>query len=253
VNCYPGLFDKADEVHVSVAFTYDLARAEKLAKAWSGIAPTKIGGPATGEQSNGFTPGMYLKEGYTITSRGCPNHCWFCSVPQREGNIRELPIQEGWNVLDDNILACSDAHISDVFLMLSNQKHPIEFTGGLEAKRLKPWHARALKALKTKQVFFAYDTEDDLEPLRIAGKMMIEAGFTMASHSLRCHVLCGYKGDTLDKAENRMWETVDAGFIPSAMVYRDKEGKRTLDWINFARGWQRPAIIATKIRQKGYL
>lgn len=251
VNCYPGLFDEADEIHISVCFTYDLQRSEKLAKAWSVVAPVKIGGPAIGERSGSFVPGMYIKKGYVITSRGCPNHCWFCSVPEREGNIREIPITDGWNILDDNILACSDAHLSNVFLMLSKQKQPIQFTGGLEAKRLKPWHSRAIKELKTKQVFFAYDTPDDLEPLRQAGSIMFEAGFTRESHCLRCHVLCGYKGDTFNKAEKRMWETIDAGFMPSAMLYRDRDGKRDINWMRFQREWQRPALISTKIRTRG--
>ncbi|MCL5103035.1 MAG: hypothetical protein M1133_02815 [Armatimonadetes bacterium] len=87
----PGLFPPCvDEVHVSVTFTYDLPRAEHLAKAWERVAPVTIGGPATGMPGGEFTPGAYLKAGYVITSRGCPNRCWFCSVWRREGNTREL-------------------------------------------------------------------------------------------------------------------------------------------------------------------
>ena len=122
INCGPELWDEADEVHISVAFTWDIPRTEWLAKQWAHVAPVKIGGPATGEKGGDFTPGMYLKHGYVITSRGCPNRCWFCSVPKREGDIRELPITEGWNVLDDNLLACSDEHIRGVFAMLARQK-----------------------------------------------------------------------------------------------------------------------------------
>ena len=152
----PGFFDAADEVHVSVTFTWDLPLAEHLGKAWASVAPVSIGGPATGERSEDFTPGMYSRSGYTITSRGCPNRCWFCSVWRREGEgVRELPIHDGWNVLDDNLLACSDAHITSVLAMLSRQPRAAEFTGGLEAKRLRPWHAKALRDLRPKQVFFA--------------------------------------------------------------------------------------------------
>ena len=119
INQPPGFFDQADEIHISVAWTWDLPKAERLAKQWEQVAPVKIGGPATGMPGDDFTPGMYLKKGYVITSRGCPNRCWFCSVWKREGNIRELPITEGWNVLDDNLLACSDDHIKAVFKMLA--------------------------------------------------------------------------------------------------------------------------------------
>ncbi len=133
----PGLFDVADEVHISVTWTYDLKIADKLASQWAQVAPVKMGGPAYDDPGGDFVPGMYVKKGYVMTSRGCPNHCWFGSVPRREGTIRELPITEGHNLLDSNILACSDEHIKAVFAMLAEGKKkyrkPVEFTGGLEA------------------------------------------------------------------------------------------------------------------------
>jgi len=250
VDRFPELFDSADEIHISVTFTWDLPKAEALEKQWRYVAPVQIGGPATGERSGAFMPGMYLRQGYTITSRGCPNCCWFCSVWKREGVVRELPIQAGWNILDDNLLACSDQHVKSVFAMLKKQKQKPEFTGGLEAKILKPWHAEALRALKPKQLFFAYDTPDDLEPLRHAAKLLIDAGFkTKTSHAMRCYVLCGWPKDTMEDAERRMIQTMDAGFTPMAMLYRDTEGKTHKDWRKFQRCWARPSIIHAKAQQ----
>lgn len=230
----PGLFEPENiqEIHVSVVFTYDLKKAEQLFNAWNKVYPgkVKIGGPAMGDRGENFIPGKYLKKGYVITSRGCPNKCWFCSVWKREGReIRELPIMEGWNVLDDNLLACSHMHIRSVFQMLFDQKsngNRVEFTGGLEAARLENWHIDLLSQLKPKQMFFAYDTEDDYEPLYMAGKKLREAGFSFRSHSLRCYVLIGYSGDTFEKAKRRLYKTVEAGFLPMAMLYRNKNGNR---------------------------
>lgn len=249
INKEPRFFDVADEVHISVLFEWDLPRAEELAETWKHVAPVTIGGPATGERSSDFVPGLYVKKGYVISSRGCPNKCWFCSVWRREGQkIRELPITEGYNLLDDNILACSDDHIKRVFAMLQagkkNYKKRIEFTGGLEAARLKQWHVDALRELRPKQLFFAYDTPDDLEPLRVAGKMLLDAGWTTASHTLRAYVLCGYPRDTFEAATKRMHETTEAGFMPMAMFYRDKTGKRDPEWMRWQRQWARPALIS---------
>ena len=241
----PPLWAEADEVHISVCWTWDLSLAEWLEKQWRHVAPVKIGGPATGERSEEFVPGMYLKHGYVITSRGCPNSCWFCSVWKREGDIRELPICDGWNVLDDNLLACSETHLRSVFAMLARQSHAPEFTGGLEARLMRPWIAAELRKLKPKQVFFAYDTPDDFEPLRDAGKMMLDAGFTVASHTLRCYVLCGYPTDTLTEADKRLRQAVDLGFVPMAMVCRDAQGSRDPEWVKFQRAWARPAIICS--------
>ena len=246
----PGFFDEADEVHVSVIFTWDLPAAERLARLWKPVAEVKIGGPATGMAGGDFTPGQYVKQGYVLTSRGCPNRCWFCSVWRREGTeIRELPITDGCNVLDDNLLACLDGHIKAVFEMLKGQKKNgyIQFPGGLEAARLKQWHVDSLRELKPKQMFFAYDTPDDLEPLRVAGRMLLDAGFTTASHGLRAYVLCGYENDTFEKAGKRMAETIAAGFMPMAMLYRDGEGQRDPKWMRWQRQWARPAIMARRI------
>ena len=249
----PDLFAEADEVHISVTFTYDLQRAERLAEQWRPVAQVKIGGPATGMRGEKFTPGMYLKKGYVITSRGCPNRCWFCSVWKREGQeVRELPITEGWNVLDDNLLACSDEHIKAVFAMLKRQRKAPQFTGGLEAARMRPWVATALKDLKPKQLFFAYDTPDDLEPLYIAGAMLLNVGFTKESHALRCFVLCGYPKDTISEAKARMLDAIAAGFTPMAMLWRDGEGKTDREWRKFQRLWARPAIVHGRtIRNNG--
>lgn len=238
----PGLFlREADEVHISVVFTWDIPKAEKLYYQWCRYYRTKIGGPAFNNPSGDFISGMYLKKGYVITSRGCPNNCWFCSVPIKEGKLRELKITEGFNLLDDNFLACSESHIKAVFEMFKRQKEKIIFSGGLEAKRFKSWHVDLLMSIRIDQIFFAYDTKDDLEPLIHASKKLIEAGFNR--HKMRCYCLIGYPKDTFDKAEKRLKKTLKLGFYPFAMLYRDDSGKRSNDWMKFQKVWARPAAI----------
>ncbi|GAB6394635.1 MAG: hypothetical protein MdMp024_0947 [Bacteroidales bacterium] len=252
INTPPDLFDEADEVHISVCFTWDIPAAERLAREWKVVAPVKVGGPAFNEPGGNFEPGRYLKHGYVITSRGCPNRCWFCKVPEREGyRLRRLPIREGWIVTDDNLLACGKRHINKVFDMLKRQPKRPQFTGGLEAKRLTPDMAVRLKELKPVSLFFAYDTPDDYAPLVAAGKMLREAGFKMNNHIARCFVLIGYRGDTLDKAELRLRRTWEAGFFPMAMLYRnDTDGGYTREWRAFQRLWARPHIVACKIKER---
>jgi hypothetical protein len=229
------------EIHISVAFTYDMAEAECLYDAWLKIAPCSIGGPATGQRGEEFIPGRYLKWGYTITSRGCDRQCWYCSVPAREGgSVRELPVREGWNVLDDNLLACSDAHIRAVFDMLEGQKkmkHRIFFTGGLEAARIRPWHVELLKKLRPKEIFFASDTEEKYHALRDAVKLFVEAGYA-SRNTLRSYVLIGYPGDTPEEAENRLRRVKALGVCPMAMLYRDYSGivrETARDWKRLQR------------------
>lgn len=244
VNREPGLFDKADKVLVSAAFTWDRTRAEELERQWRHVAPTALGGPAYGDPGSDFEPGQFLRQGYTITSRGCPNRCWFCDVPRREGDIRELPIRDGWNVLDSNLLACSEQHVRAVVAMLARQGRRAEFTGGLEAARLRPWHVDLLTALRPRPaIWLAYDEPKDLDPLREACRMLIAAGWTRESHRLRCYVLCGYPGDTMPRAERRLHIAMANGTTPMAMVYRASDGSEPEGWHRWARQWIRPACI----------
>ncbi|MDR1464278.1 MAG: hypothetical protein LBJ11_03110 [Oscillospiraceae bacterium] len=243
---------EVDEVHISVAFTYDLPKSEAQEKEWRRLGvPVRVGGPALGRPGGDFTPGVYLKKGYVITSRGCNNHCWFCGVPKREGGLRELPVTEGWNVVDDNLLGCSERHIREVFSMLKRQPEKPVFTGGLEAKLLRPWHVDLLRETKTQRMYFAYDTPDDYEPLVQAGRLLREGGVTTEkSHNAGCYVLIGYPGDTMEKAETRLRQAWAAGFFPYAMLYRDNSGETNHEWRQFQRMWVRPQIVACKLKER---
>jgi len=259
INRRPGFYDEADEIHISVAFEWDLKRAEELAKYWGKVANVKIGGPALNEPGGDFVPGRYLKKGYILTSRGCPNRCWFCKVWIREGgDVRELPITEGNNILDDNLLACSKLHILNVFNMLKNQKQ-IQFTGGLEALKLREWHVKEFKKLSLSQLFFAYDTPDDLEPLIEAGKLLNK--YEINWPKLRAYVFMGWpedkkrkiKADTFENAEKRLYETISAGFMPMAMLMRDENGNANYKWKTFQRSWARPAMIYRMAKNKNLI
>ena len=245
----PDLFVEADAVEVSVTFTWDKLRAERLAAEWERIAPVTMSGPAIEPPTGDFEPGRFLRHGYTITSRGCPNRCWFCRA--WKGGFRELPVRDGWIVQDDNLLACSEPHIRAVFAMLARQPKRVSFAGGLEAARLKDWHVELLAGLKPRpDVFLAYDEPDDWEPLVVAAGKLREAGFTAASHRLRCYVLIGQPGDRLDGATDRLESVVKLGLTPSAMLYRGPNGTRpSIEWRRLQRSWMRPAAIHSMLER----
>ena len=247
----PDLLAEADEVHVSVAFTFDKPRAEQLAEEWRHVAPVKIGGPAYGDPGLEFVPGRYIKPGYVFTSRGCPRRCWFCSVWKRDPVPRLLPIVDGWNILDDNLLACPRPHVEAVFDMLRQQKRRVEFTGGLEALSLQDYQVDLLASLKPRpNCFFAYDPDDEFETVESAARRLFAAGFTPQSHRLRCYVLIGYPKDTHADAEERLSRIQGIGMTPMAMLWRpgtpaEEKFAPDLTWRGLQRRWARPAIIHT--------
>lgn len=253
INCGPDMFDEADEVHISVTFKYDIPKAEQLFRKWNHVAPAKIGGPAYDDRGDIFNPGMYIKQGNVITHRGCLNSCWFCDVWKREGQeIRLLPICNGWNLLDNNIFACPIDHQEKVYTMLFNQKKRARFTGGLEAARFTNYQAAWLKMLNPEYVYFAYDEPKDYEPLVSAARICKEFEL-FKGHSIGCYVLIGYPKDTFEDAERRLWQVVNLGIMPQAMLYNKgwdiKDENLRKQWKRFQREWANKVIVGSKMKK----
>ena len=235
-------------VRVSVTFTWDLLEGQRLAKAWANYYnDVEIGGPAFGDPGCEFEPGRFIKEGVTITSRGCSKKCKFCFVPGREGAVRELPIKEGWIVQDNNLLACSKLHIEKVFDMLRNQPHPADFNGGLDTIYLQDWHRDLLDSIRLKQMFFACDTPAGIKPLERAAGILDG----ISRNKRFCYVLIGFDGEKLADAERRLERVFDLGFLPFAQLYQGEQKREyPKDWRRVARTWSRPAAMKAHMKQK---
>lgn len=237
--------DRNIPVFVSVAFTWHKRLAEYIAAQWRGcFHDVRIGGPAYDDHGDEFTPGMFLKEGCTITSRGCPKKCGWCVVPKREGQIRELEIKPGWIVQDNNLLACSERHIRAVFDMLREQDRAIFFNGGLDKHFLKDWHRELFDSIKIGELWFACDTAADIPHLERAAKIL--DGISI--EKLRCYTMIGYYGETIDDAERRCAKIYDLGFLPFCQLFQPDTPKVYDDvWRKVHRKWSRPAAYRSKI------
>lgn len=226
-------------VRVSVTFTWHKREGERLAKAWSQFySDVRIGGPAYGDPGGEFTPGMFLKPGCTITSRGCPKRCGWCVVPTREGAIRELAIKPGWIVQDNNLLACSQAHLLRVFEMLREEKRNIYFNGGLDKHYLKEWHRPLFDSIPIGELWFACDTSNDLPALETVARIL--DGIPLRKR--RCYTMIGYNSESLGDAEQRIERVFELGFMPFCQLYQPDEMKvYPLEWRRLKQKWARPA------------
>jgi hypothetical protein len=252
----PDLFTpQYNEVHISVTFTWDIKKAERLKNEWDKKGRVRVGGCALGDRGDNFISGLYLRKGITITSRGCPNNCGFCFVPKREGKIRELPIVEGNIIQDNNLLACSWGHLTKVFKMLKTQKH-IDFSGGFESGRVTDKIIEQLRGLSIYQIWLAYDHLNADKPLRSAVNKLSKY---FKRDKIRCYVLIGYEGDNLEKAEQRLRRTYEIGALPFAMRYRTPKSEwndtylfKERAWNLLTRQWTRPAIIKSILHKGGW-
>lgn len=239
---------EADEVHVSVTFTWDIEEGKRLQEAWKQYYPNVlIGGPAMRNKPNGFIPGLYMKTGVTFTSRGCNNNCPWCLVPKIEGKLYTIPIVPGHIIQDNNLLQCSAPHRRRVFQMLDSQNKAANFLGGLDARLITDEIAEELRGLRIHQVFLAADTEGALKPLKRAIKKLS----FLPRQKLRCYVLVAYNDETVEQATARLCKVWESGAMPFVQLYQppDQYIKYSYEWRSFARRWQRPAIIKAMMSQ----
>lgn len=244
----PGMFvPEHDAVHVSVAFTWDIARGEWLKMQWESATKKRvmIGGPAFGDPGMSFVAGRYVRPGITFTSRGCPNKCPWCSVHRREGGLRELPIVPGNTLQDNNLLACSRGHLDRVFSMLSDQ-FMIRLSGGLESSRINTNVADRLRGLRIRELWLSCDSGAFLKPAGRAIGILRKAGFR--PRQIRVYVLVG---KNRDEEEERLRDIFGMGAFPFAQLYRSEDGSESYgpEWKSFMRTWSRPAAYVTKMKE----
>lgn len=241
----PPLFRPPGEIiYISIAFTWDRTEGYRLASAWRQFYPTVfLDGPALNSKGGEFEPGQFVKEGVTITSRGCPRKCLWCFVPQREGKIRELDIKPGNDIADNNLLACSRDHIERVFEMLKGQRE-IKFSGGLDSRLLEQWHVDLMKQVALRFAWFACDYPGAESQLEKVADLMSD----FPHQKKRCYVLVGHdREETPLIAETRCQKIYNLGFDPFAMLYRDTNMKKhDPQWSKFLRKWCRPAAYRNR-------
>lgn len=246
----PGLWppEHVDRVLVSCTFTWDKHRAENLALQWQTHFPgaeVLLGGPAYGDPGGEFDPGKFLRRGMVITTRGCPGCAQPCLVPEREGPLRLLKIKDGWNVLDNNLLAASWQHIDAVLEMLERQSRAAVFSGGLEARRLltMPGLVEDFCSIRLKHFFLAYDCPQEREWALEAITALRDGG--LSQRQTRCYVLVGRDDDTVTDARERLQAVWDAGGLPFAMLWRDEDAQTRKEpgWQELVREWTRPAAM----------
>ncbi len=250
-DCYfgppPAFMPEYNEIHISVCFTWDLEKAQRLGDEWGGHGKVRYGGPAITQHPGQLVAGRYIAHGVTITSRGCPNKCPWCMVPKMEGKIRTLKIVPGNIIQDNNLLACPRPHIRKVFDMLRSQR-AVNFSGGFESRRVTNWVVEDLRSLKIKYIWLAYDAEPNKKHIE---KAIAKLKRYYSREKLRCYVLVGFDSDTKEKAIERLKYIYRIGALPFAMGYRSAEfDAKKLGWSSFIRNWSRPAIIKAMMNPK---
>ncbi len=167
-------------------------------------------------------------------TRGCPNHCRWCVVPEKEGNIRpyrtwtEL-VRKDTNkliLMDNNILAC-EYGIEQLKNMVGSGYH-IDLNQGMDARLVDDEIAGILSRLEwIRFIRFSCDQKSQIEPIRNAIKLLGKYGVKpyrifiyllvtsdIQDTSQRVEALKGYKAINLYAQAER---NKRLGIIPNKM------------------------------------
>lgn len=232
-------------LYLSVPFTWLLPKAEQMAKAHKG--KVVAGGPAvdlmganwadTPKECPFDTLAMH-NPCATVTTRGCPNRCKFCAVPQVEGRFRELPTWKPAPVIcDNNLLAASRAHFERVIDSLMPFER-VDFNQGLDARRFTSWHAGQIARLKSCKVRFAFDQVSMESAVADALQVARNAGL----REFGIYVLIGFD-DTPDNALYRLEKIRSWGIRPTPMRFQPLDTLEKNAYI--APGWTKRELART--------
>lgn len=165
---------------------------------------------------------------YGFLTRGCPRHCSFCIVGNKEGLVshKVADISEFYKdqkyieLLDPNILACKDR--SELLEQVYNTGAIVNFNQGLDIRLLDKATAEQLNRIKSKCLHFAWDNYEDntrkcLERAR--------GWLTKRPKDIYVYVLTNYN-TTMDQDLYRIYTLRDMGYNPYVMIYNKPNAPR---------------------------
>lgn len=185
------------------------------------------------------TPAEVKDTAYGFLSRGCPRHCDFCIVGDKEGlkSHKVADLSEFWDgqriikLLDPNILACPDYR--DLFCQLMNSHAWIDFTQGLDARLCTAEAIAWINSLKIKRLHFAWDDpkQNLLPHFERLNDMLMEK-----DHRKRIVYVLTNHGSTLQEDLYRIYTLENLGFDADVRIFDNpnapKEIRRLQRWCN---------------------
>ncbi|MCT4625844.1 hypothetical protein [Halodesulfovibrio sp.] len=168
----PLLSNSYDQIYSSKVFTFShcdpyLPDDERVEKGGTGYQSTRVLPNEIEHRAPDYS--LYnVSAAYGFTTRGCPNKCSRCIVPQKEGNIRaNADIEEFWDgqkdliLMDNNILAHS--HGIKQLEKISKLNIRLDCNQGMEAKLVGKAEAKLLGNIKWSRIRFACDRQTQMK------------------------------------------------------------------------------------------
>lgn len=184
-------------------------------------------------------PKLTQDTAYGFLTRGCPRHCKFCIVGDKEGlrSYKAANLSEFWRgqkyikLLDPNLLACSER--TDLLRQLVDSKAYVDFTQGLDIRFCTDEITEMLSEVRVKRLHFAWDNpkEDLTERFR-----RFSARYKRKDPSGKIVYVLTNFDSTMEENLYRIYTLADLGYNPYVMVYdkpnAPQEIRRLQRWCN---------------------
>lgn len=169
-------------------------------------------------------PQIDKRTAYGFLTRGCPNHCKWCVVPKKEGDIHPYQDVEDIAVdgrdhlilMDNNVLA-SDYGIQQIEKIIRLGLH-VDFNQALDARLVTPEIAALLAKVKwIKRIRFGCDTQMQIDECERAIDLIDGAGYK-GEYFFYCILL-----DDFNESFSRVnhWKHRGRRFLLHCQPYRD--------------------------------
>lgn len=176
---------------------------------------------------------------YGFLSRGCPRHCGFCLVGDKEGlkSHKVADLSEWWNgqpnikLLDPNILACKER--IGLLDQLIESRALVDITQGLDIRLTNEEVAEKLGMMRVKRLHFAWDN-----PKQDLTKYFEDFTkyYRRKSDSTKVvYVLTNYDS-TMEENLYRIYTLRELGYNPYVMIFNKPSAPREVidlqRWVN---------------------
>lgn len=177
-------------------------------------------------------PELTKDTAYGFLSRGCPRHCEFCIVGDKEGlrSVKVADLSEFWRgqkyikLLDPNLLCCKDR--IDLLQQLVRSGSYVNFVSGLDIRAVNSEVIDLINKIKIKEIHFAWDNPSE----DLTAKFAYYAG--AAKHRPHgqygtVYVLTNF-GSTMNDNLYRIYTLRDLGYDPYVMIFDKTNAPRDI-------------------------
>jgi len=182
---------------------------------------------------------------YGFLTRGCPRHCHFCIVGDKEGLIsrKVADLNEFWNgqknicLCDPNMFACKDWR--DLAGQLIDSKATVEFNQGIDIRAMTDEKCEALNNMKLSMLHFAWDNYPDEHCYNRLKKY--RDMFRLDGRNLTVYVLTNFN-TTIEQDLDRIYRLRELDYTPYVMIYNKPSAPQKLRhiqrWVNNKFVWR---------------